>query len=33
MHGRQKSAAALPGYLDRMKALGVQPTTLSAVRR
>jgi peptidoglycan/xylan/chitin deacetylase (PgdA/CDA1 family) len=33
IHGRQRSAAALPGYLDRMKALGLQPTTLSAVLR
>jgi len=33
IHGRQSSAAALPGYLDRMKALGLQPTTLSAVLR
>lgn len=33
LHGRHNSAAALPGYLDRMKALGLQPTTLSAVLR
>ncbi len=33
LHGRHKSAAALPGYLDRMRALGLQPTTLSAVLR
>ncbi|MCS6880595.1 MAG: polysaccharide deacetylase family protein [Oscillochloridaceae bacterium] len=33
LHGRHSSAAALPGYLDRMKALGLQPTTLSAVLR
>ncbi len=33
MHGRQSTAAALPGYLERMKALGLQPVTLSQVLR
>ncbi|MGQ9927913.1 MAG: polysaccharide deacetylase family protein [Chloroflexaceae bacterium] len=33
MHARRNSAAALPGYLNRMQALGLQATTLTAVLR
>ncbi|HEX9371299.1 MAG TPA: polysaccharide deacetylase family protein, partial [Roseiflexaceae bacterium] len=33
MHGRAESVAALPGWLDRLAALGLQPTTLGDTLR
>jgi peptidoglycan/xylan/chitin deacetylase (PgdA/CDA1 family) len=33
LHGRASSVAALPGWLDRLAALGLQPTTLGAALR
>jgi peptidoglycan/xylan/chitin deacetylase (PgdA/CDA1 family) len=33
MHGRPSTVAALPGWLDRLSALGLQPVTLGTVLR
>jgi hypothetical protein len=33
MHGRASTVAALPGWLDRLAAMGLQPTTLGDTLR